>query len=318
MLRHAFAALLALPALALAQPYPAKSVRAVVPYAAGGPSDTVTRTVTQRMQQFLGGSIVVENRAGANGLIGMEAVAKSPGDGYTIVMFSLGGSVLNTVLREKMPYDLLKDFRPVGNMVIMSPLMVVNPQLPIRSVKELVAYAKANPGKLSFGSSGISGTPHLMGEMLKQSAGIELTHVPYKGTGPATVDVMTGQIHMIITEMPVLIQHVNAGKLRPLAVTGPTRSSLLPEVPTIAEAGFPEITSYNWFGLGAPAATPRELILKLNDALQKALAHPETAALLRSQGAEPALGTPEQYGQLIEKEIARWTQVVKASGVKAE
>lgn len=309
----------AVPAIALAQSgYPSKPARAVVPYAAGGPSDTVTRTVAARMQQYLGVPVTVENRAGANGIIGMESVAKSPGDGYTMVMFSLGGSVLNTVLREKLPYDLLKDFRPVGNMVTMAPLMVVNPALPIRSIKELIAYAKANPSKLSYGSAGIAGTPHLMGEMLKQSAGIELTHVPYKGTGPATMDVITGQIHLIITEMPVLIQHVKAGKLRPLATTGPQRSELLPETPTMAESGFPELVAYNWFGLAAPAATPREMIARLNDALQKALLHPETAALLRSQGADPAPGTPEQYGQLIEREIVRWTKVVKDSGVRAE
>ena len=278
----------------------------------------VTRTVALRMQQFLETPVVVENRAGANGIIGMEFAAKSPGDGHTMVMFSLGGSVLNVVLRDKLPYDLLKDFRPVGNMVTMAQLLVVNPAVPAKSLRELVALAKARPNSLNYGSSGIAGTPHLMGEMLKMSAGIEMTHVPYKGTGPATMDVITGQIQLIFTEVPVLIQHVKAGKLRALAVGTPQRSQLLPDVPTMAESGYPELLAYNWFGLQTSSATPRELVGKLNDALQKALQNPETAALLRSQGADPAPGTPEQYGELVERELVRWARVVKSSGVKAQ
>ena len=300
------------------QAFPAKPIRIVVPYVAGGPSDMVTRVVAQRMNQIMGNPVVVENRPGANGMIGMEYVAKSPGDGYTMVMFSLGGSVLNTVLREKLPYDLLKDFRPVGNMVNMAELLVVNPSVPAKSIKELVALARARPNALNYGSSGIAGTPHLMGEMLKQAAGIEMTHVPYKGTGPATMDVISGQIQLIFTEVPVLLQHVKEGKLRALAVGTQQRSALLPQVPTMAESGYPQLLAYNWFGLQAPAATSREIIGKLNDALVKALEHPDTKALLQSQGADPAPVTPEQFGQLVESEVAKWTQVVRTSGVKAE
>ena len=300
------------------QAFPAKPIRIVVPYAAGGPSDMVARTVAQRMSQIMGNPVVVENRPGANGIIGMEHVAKSPGDGYTMVMFSLGGSVLNTVLREKLPYTLLKDFRPVGNMVNMAELLVVHPSVPAKSIKELVALAKARPNALNYGSSGIAGTPHLMGEMLKQAAGIEMTHVPYKGTGPATMDVISGQIQLIFTEVPVLLQHVKEGKLRALAVGTQQRSALLPDAPTMAESGFPQLLAYNWFGLQAPAATPKEIIGKLNAALVKALEHPDTKALLQSQGADPAPVTPEQFGQWVEGEVVKWARVVKTSGVKVQ
>lgn len=304
------------PAAVQAQAFPNKPVRIVVPYAAGGPSDTVTRVVGQRMSQFLGVPVVVENRAGANGLIGMEYVAKQPGDGYTLVMFSLGGSVLNTVTRDKTPYDLVKDFRAVGNMVVLPQVAAASIQQPARTLQEFVQYAKANPGKVTYGSSGIGGTPHLIGEWFKVVGGFDMTHAPYKGTGPATVDLIGGHIQFLYTELPVLIQHIRDGKIRALAISTPKRSSLLPNVPTVAESGFPQFTGANWFGLQVPSSTPNDVVARLNDALVKALEHPETRASLLAQGAEPDPAPADRFDKLVRDELVRWSTVMRDTKVK--
>ena len=298
--------------------FPNKPVRIVCPYAAGGPSDMVTRVVAQRMSTFLNVPVVVDNRAGANGLIGMDHVAKQPGDGYTLVMFSQGGSVLNTAGRTNMPYDLLKDFRAVGNMAILPQICAGSNNVPAKNLVEFVAYARANPGKLSYGSSGTGGTPHLTGEWMKQIAGIEMTHVPYKGTGPATVDLIAGHIHMLYTEVPVLIEHIRDGKIKALAVSTRNRLAILPNVPTMAESGFAQITGANWFGLGVPSSTPTPVVLALNEALNKSLDHPETRASLVAQGAEPDPGSPEKYDRFMRDELARWQGVMKATNVKLD
>jgi tripartite-type tricarboxylate transporter receptor subunit TctC len=306
---------LVLPSAVQAQKFPNKPVTIIVPYSAGGPSDIVTRVVASGMARYLGESVVVENKPGANGLIGMEYVARQPGDGYTLVMFSLGGSVLNSVTRSKLPYNLTRDFRAVGNMAVLPQLAVVSPNLPVNTLKEFVAYAKAHPGELSYGSSGIGGTPHLVGEWLKILAGIQMTHVPYKGTGPATVDLIAGRINFLWTEVPVLLQHVREGKIKALAVSTRERSPLLPNVPTIAEAGFPQLTGANWFGLQVPSSTPDNVVTILNDALVKALNDPQTHAALVAQGAIPDPAPAAQFDKLVRDELARWSEVVRMTNI---
>lgn len=297
------------------QGFPNRPIKIVVPYAAGGPSDIVTRVVAQRMSTFLGQPVVVENKAGANALIGMEYVARQPGDGYALVMFSQGGSVLNTAGRDKMPYDLLKDFRAVGNMAMLPQLAVASNNIPPKTLREFVEYAKANPGKLSYGSSGTGGTPHLTGEWIKVISGIEMTHVPYKGTGPATADLVAGHIHLLYTEIPVLMEHVREGKIKALAVSTKARSPLLPNVPTVAESGVPQLTGGNWFGLEVPSSTPTAIVNILNEALVKSLEHPETKAALIAQGADPDPGPPEKFDKHVRDELVRWQGVMKATKV---
>ncbi|RZI65426.1 MAG: tripartite tricarboxylate transporter substrate binding protein [Variovorax sp.] len=291
-------------------------MKIVVPYAAGGPSDTVTRVVGQRMSTFLGVPVVVDNRAGANALIGMEFVARQPADGYTLVMFSQGGSVLNSAAKEKMPYDLIKDFRAIGNMATLPQVAVTNVDTPARTLSEFVTYAKSRQGRISFGSSGPGGSPHLMGEWLKHLAGIEMTHVPYKGTGPATADLIAGHIQLLYTELPVLAEHIKDGRIRAIAIGTRNRSPLLPNVPTVAESGFPQLTGTNWFGLEVPSATPDAVVKVLNDALNKALEHPETRAALQAQGADPDPGPPEKFDKFVRDELVRWTGVIKSTRVQ--
>jgi tripartite-type tricarboxylate transporter receptor subunit TctC len=301
---------------AQAQGFPDKPIRIVVPYAVGGPSDIVTRVVANRMSQYLGVPIIVDNRGGANGLIGMEYVARQPGDGYTLVMFSLGGSVLNTATRgDKVPYDLLKDFRAIGNMAVLPQLAAASNNIPVKTLGEFVAYAKAHPGKVNYGSSGIGGTPHLIGEWIKAISGIQMTHVPYKGTGPATIDLIAGNIQFLYTEVPVLIQHVRDGKIKALAISTATRSPLLPDVPTVAEAGFPQLTGSNWFGLEVPSSTPDNIVTILNGALVKALENPETRAALMAQGALPDPASAEHFDKMVRDELVRWTIVIKVTKV---
>jgi len=299
-----------------AQGFPDRPIRIVVPYAAGGPSDTVTRVVGQRMSQFLGQPVAVENRAGASGLIGMEYVVRQPGDGYTMVMFSQGGSVLNTATREKMPYDLLKDFRAIGNMAVMPQVAVISNNIPARTLAEFVAYAKANRGKLSFGSSGTGSSPHLMGELLKATTGIDMVHVPYKGTGPATIDLISNQIQFLYTEVPVLIENIRNGSIRAIAISTPRRSPLLPNVPTMEEAGFPQFTGANWFGLAVPSSTPTPVVNILNSALVRALDHPDTRASLTGQGAYADPGPAEKFDKFLRDEVERWRGIMRTTKVK--
>jgi len=310
------AALLPASTQAQTRGFPNKPIKIVVPYAAGGPSDVVTRVVAQRMSTFLGVPVVVDNKAGANALIGMEFVARQPGDGYTLVMFSQGGSVLNTAGREKMPYDLLKDFRAVGNMAVLAQVAAASNNIQVKTLNEFVAYAKANPGKLSYGSSGIGGTPHLTSEWIKIISGIEMTHVPYKGTGPATADLIAGHIQLVYTEVPVLMEHIREGKIQALAISTRDRSPLFPNVPTVSESGFPQLTGANWFGLQVPSSTPTSIVNTLNDALVKSLEHPETRSALLAQGADPDPGPPEKFDKFVRDELARWSSVIKATKVQ--
>jgi tripartite-type tricarboxylate transporter receptor subunit TctC len=262
--------------------------------------------------------VVVDNRGGANGNIGAENVAKSPPDGYSLVVGAGGGFAIGPHLYTKLAFDVFRDFAPVSLFVTLPQLLVVHPQLPVKTVKELVALAKAKPNQLNFGSSGTGSTPHLAAELLKRSAQIEMVHVPYKGMGPATMDLMGGQLQLTFADMPVLLQQVKAGKLRSLAVGTPRRSANLPDVPTMIEAGFPKVEASNWYGLFAPAGTPKDIIARLNAETVKAMSNPELKSFMQTQGAEAAGSTPEQLGALHRREFERWGAVIKAIGVTLE
>ncbi len=301
-----------------AQSFPSKPVRIVVPFPAGGPIDMTTRPLAQKMSEGLGAPVVIDNRGGANGNIGAENVAKSPADGYSMVVGAGGGFAIGPHLYKKLPFDVFRDFTPVSLFVTLPQLLVVHPQLPVKTVKELAALAKAKPNQLSFGSSGYGSTPHLAMELLMRAADIKMTHVPYKGMGPATMDLMGGQLQLTFADMPVLLQQVKGGKLRPLAVGTPKRSANLPEVPSMAEAGFPKVEAYNWYGLFAPAGTPKDIVARLNAETVKAMNHPEMKSFVQSVGTEAAAGTPEQLGALHKREFEKWGVVVKAIGVTLE
>ena len=301
-----------------AQSFPSKPVRIVVPFPAGGPIDMTTRPLAQKMSEGLGAPVVIDNRGGANGNIGAENVAKSPADGYSMVVGAGGGFAIGPHLYKKLSFDVFRDFTPVSLFVTLPQLLVVHPQLPVKTVKELAALAKAKPDQLSFGSSGYGSTPHLAMELLMRAADIKMTHVPYKGMGPATMDLMGGQLQLTFADMPVLLQQVKGGKLRPLAVGTPKRSANLPEVPSMAEAGFPKVEAYNWYGLFAPAGTPKDIIARLNAETVKAMNNPEMKNFALSVGTEAAAGSPEQLGALHKREFEKWGVVVKAIGVTLE
>ena len=245
---------------ALAQTYPNKPIRIVVPYPAGGPIDMTTRPLAQKLTDAMGNPVVVDNRGGANGIIGTDNVAKSPADGYSLVVASGGGFAIGPHVYAKLPFDVFKDFAPVSLFVTLPELLAVHPSLPVKSVKELVALAKQRPNQLNFGSSGTGSTPHLAGELLKSAANIQMVHVPYKGMGPATMDLIAGQLQLVFADMPVLLQQVKGDKLRALAVGSQQRSPSLPDVPTVSEAGYPKVEAYNWYALYVPAATPKAII----------------------------------------------------------
>jgi tripartite-type tricarboxylate transporter receptor subunit TctC len=315
---------LALLALLLASPaaadeaYPARPIRMVVPFPAAGPTDIVARILGARLQQSLGQSIVIDNRGGAGGTIGSEIVAQAPPDGYTILMGTLATHTLDTLILPNMPYDPVRDFEPIARVLINPNLLLVNPGLGITTVPQLIALLKANPGKYPYGSSG-NGTPlHLAGELFKQRTGVDMPHVPYRGSGPALNDLMAGQI-MIMFETPAsTVGFIRAGKIRALAVNSPERCSALPEVPTMAEAGVPDYVTYTWNGLFAPARTPRAIIDRLNRATVEALADPAVRARLTELGTDVASSTPEALGALVKSELAKWAPIVRVSGAKVD
>ncbi len=306
------------PMITQAQNYPSKAIRIVVPYTAGGPIDMTTRPLAQKLTESLGVPVVVDNRGGANGNIGAENVAKSPADGYSLVVASGGGFSMGPHLYKKMPFDVFKDFSPVSLFVTMPELLVVHPKLPVKTVKDLVNLAKAQPKALNFGSSGAGGTPHLAIELLKIATHTELTHVPYKGMGPATMDLIAGQIQLTFADLPVLLQLVKAKKLRALAVGTQTRSDNLPEIPTMKEAGYPTVEAYNWYALFAPAGTAKEIINRINADTVKAMEAPEMQKFMQSQGAKASSSTPSELGALHKKEFDKWGQVIQSIGLTLE
>ncbi len=307
----------ALPAAAQGA-WPAKPITIVVPFAAGGTTDILARVVGQALGRELGTSVVVDNRAGAGGNIGAAMAAKAPADGYTLFMGTVGTHAINASLYKRLPFDPVRDFAPLTRVAMVPNLLVANPNKPYKSVRELVAYARANPGKVNFASSGSGSSIHLSGELFNTLAKVEMVHVPYKGSAPAVTDLVAGQVDVMFDNMPSAIQHVRSGRLRALAVTTAKRSNDLPDVPTIAEAGVPGYEATSWFGLYAPAATPAPLLARVHAALVKVLADPEVRRKMDDQGAEPMSETPEQFAEFMRKETAKWAQVVKASGATAD
>ncbi|MDA8522274.1 Bug family tripartite tricarboxylate transporter substrate binding protein [Acidovorax sp. NCPPB 4044] len=307
-----------LPRTAAAQAYPSKPVTIIVPFAAGGTTDILARVIAQGLGTELGQSVVVDNRAGAGGNIGGQVAARAPADGYTLFMGTVGTHAINAALYKKMPFDPIKDFAPLTRVANVPNLLVANPAQPYKSVQELIAYAKANPGQVNFGSSGSGSSIHLSGELFKSLAKVDMVHVPYKGSAPAVTDLLGNQIAIMFDNMPSAIQHVRSGKLRPLAVTTAKRSPELPDVPTIAEAGVPGYEATSWFGMFAPAGTPAPVVARLNAAIVKVLAQPETKKKLAEQGAEAYGETPAQFADFIQKESVKWGKVVRESGASVD
>jgi tripartite-type tricarboxylate transporter receptor subunit TctC len=303
---------------ASAQNYPTRAITLVIPFAPGGSTSIVGRGVADKMSELLGEKVVVDNRPGAGGTVGTRAVAKSEPDGYTLVLGYTGTLAIGPSLYKSVGYDPRKDFAPIGLIGNAPNSLVVNPSFPIKTVAELIAYAKANPGKVNFGSAGAGTASHITGEYFARSAGITLVHIPYKGTGPALTDLLGGHIPMAFAPIPASHPNVTAGKLRALAVTSTTRSNLLPDVPTMVEAGMPGFDASLYYGLAAPAGTPRPIIDKLNKALREALASDEVKMQLGNDGTEITPGTPEDYADFIDKDEKKWSQLVKVSGVAQE
>jgi tripartite-type tricarboxylate transporter receptor subunit TctC len=306
------------PLTAAAQDYPSRPVVLVSPFPPGGSVSLVARIVAEKMGETLGQSIVVENRGGAGGTIGARSVAKSTPDGYTLLLGYTGTLAIGPSMYPNAGFDPRKDFAPVGRIGTAPMLLVVHPSLPVHSVAELIAYAKANPDKLNFGSAGIGTVGHLAGELMATMAGLKLVHVPYKGTGPAITDLLGGHIPMMFTPIPTAHAQATSGLLRALAVTSAERSSLLPEVPTVAESGLPGYEAALRYGLVAPAGTPRAMIERLNKELRVALAAEDVRARLAADGAEVLPSTPEQYAADIDREEATWSKVVTTLGLKGE
>jgi tripartite-type tricarboxylate transporter receptor subunit TctC len=300
-----------------AQPgdYPNRPVRLVVPFAPGGSSDAVSRVLAQKLSTQMGQQVVVDSRPGAGGNLGADIVAKAKPDGYTL-LFAAGSFAVNVSLYDKLPYDALKDFEPVAHVCRVNGILVTHPSVKANSVQELIALAKAQPGTINFASAGNGTILHLAGELFKAQANVEMTHVPYRGSGPALADLIGGQVQVMFANVPGTLQHVKSGKLRVLAATGDHRAASLPDVPTIAESGLPGFQAATWFGVLAPTGTPKEIVARLNAEINKALASPELVEHLRSEGADVVGGTPEQFRAFLKSEVDRWAPVVKAAGIK--
>ncbi len=306
-----------LPSLAVAQTYPTRPVRTIVPFAPGGGSDIVARAILPRLGETLGQQFIIDNRSGAGTLIGAELAARSAPDGYTLFIGITGTMAINPSIYKKLPYDSVRDFAPITLVANGPNVLVVHPSLPAKSVKELIALAKSKPGQLTYGSAGIGGAPHLAGELFKSMAKVDMVHVPYKGAAPATVDLLAGNIQVMFAGMGAALPHINAGKLRALAVAGEERSPALPEAPTIGEflKGFAAAT---WFGVFAPAGTPKDIIAVLHREITKVTARDEVRKQLLLLGYEPTTSTPDQLGQYVKDEMAKWARVIKAAGIPQE
>lgn len=305
-------------ATALAQPYPSKAIRMIAPFPPGGTTDILARVAGQKITEALGQQVIIDNRPGAGGNIGTELVAKSAPDGYTLLTAPGSTLTINPSLFAKLSYDVLKDFAPVTIIAAVPNLLVVHPSLPVKSVKELVALAKARPGQLNYASTGAGQSTHLSMELFKTMAGIDVVHIPYKGSSPALADLLGGQVSLMFDNMPSSLPHVKAGKLRALAVSTLKRSPALPQLPTVAESGLPGFEVSVWFGVLAPAGTPRDIVNKLNGAIAKSLQTPDVHERLASQGAEAIGNTPEQFTAQMQRDLVKWAKVVKDSGAKLE
>ncbi len=313
----AFALSLAAPFTAWAQDsFPSKPLRLVVPYPPGGGADIFARTLGQQLSIELGQPIVVDNKAGANGIIGTDQVAKAAPDGYTLVMGNIGPNAINQALYPTLPYDCIKDFAPVALTGYTTHILAANTKLPVSNVGDLIALAKQKPGSLTYASSGIGGSPHLAGELFMLMTGTKFVHVPYKGASPGNADLVAGQVDFTFNTLPPLLQFAKSGRIKPLAVTGRKRASSLPDVPTIEESGVKGYDVTTWYGILAPAGTPPAVVSKLNAAIVKSLKTPEVARKLHEQGYDTS--TPEEFATLIRDEVGKWKHVVKEANVKAE
>jgi tripartite-type tricarboxylate transporter receptor subunit TctC len=308
----------ALPSVAAAQQYPSKPIRLIVPYAAGGATDLMARTIAQKLGAGLGVQVVVDNRAGAGGNIAADIAAKSPPDGYTIFFGATGQLVINPVLYAKLSFDPLKDFAPIGLVGQLPLFLTVPATLPVNSVAELVAAVRANPTKFNYGSSGIGGTTHLAMEMFKAQTGVSIAHVPYKGTAAAINDMLAGRLQVIFDAWATTGQHVRSGKLRFLAVSSAMRSGFEPQVPTVAESGFAGFNLGVWYGLLAPTGTPADIIARLSAETAKVTAQPDLKQSFATMGMEPMTSTAEQFSAFMKSESVRWAKVVRDSGATAE
>ena len=302
---------------ALAQTYPSKPIRVVVPFPPGGGTDIVARTVTPKMAEILGQPFVIENRAGAGGNIGTEAVAKSPADGYTLLVAS-ASTAINTTLVPNLSWAFPRDFAPVVLMVVNNHLLAAHPSVPANNVRELLALAKAKPGQVTYASYGSGSSAHLTAELFKLMAGVDLLHVPYKGAAPAVNDLLGGQVNIIFADVAAMLSHLKSGKLKPLGIGSAKRFEGLPDVPSIAESGVPGFEAGGFLGLVAPAGTPPAVIQALNAAAQKSLALPEVRDRLLGFASPPVGGTPEQFAAHIKREIDKWARVIRAANIKAE
>lgn len=300
-----------------AQSYPAKPVRMIVPFAPGGNTDIIGRVFTPKMSEFMGQQIVVENRGGAGSVIGTEVVARAAPDGYMLLMVSAAHTI-NPAMIKKLPYDSVRDFTPISLIADVPTAFVVHPSLPVKTVKEFIAIARARPGEINYSTAGSGTVGHLAAELLSSMANIKLVHVPYKGSGPSMVDLVAGHVQMQLSSMPAAIQHVRTGRLRMIAQTGKQRSAAAPETPTMVESGLPGFVVSSGFGLFAPADTPRAIVERIHAALVKALNDAAVKDNLGKQGAEVVASTPDEYDQFNRAEIAKWIKVVAQAGIKPE
>lgn len=303
---------------AAAQENLVKPMRLIVPFPPGGGNDILGRVVAQHLAQVRNQQIIVDNRGGAGGLIGAELAARASPDGYTIFLASIGNLAFTPALHAKLPYDPVKDFAPVTRLATSAFLLVVNPAVPAKSVKELIALARAKPGSLNYASAGQGSSLHMTAEIFKLATGTELVHVAYKGSAPALTDLMAGQVQLMFGTMPATLPHAKTGKLRALGVSGAKRAAAAPDVPTIAEAGVAGFEVLNWYGIALPSATPQAIVRKLNRDLLAALATPAMIESFSGQGLEPAGGTPEEFGAFIKSEMVKYAKVVKAANIRAE
>lgn len=313
----ALAALLIITMPAFAQPYPTRMIRIIVPFAAGGATDVIARFMADRMSRELGQPVIVENRAGANGSIGSELVAKAEPDGYTLLAVTAGTHAINKSLYKNLPYDPVTDFTLFGFLGTSPNVIIINRDLPVRSVQELIDYAKKHPGKLFFGSAGSGSTLHLAGELFKSMAGIDIVHVPYKGGSAAQIDLLGGSIQLMFDSLSTAIPHIKSGKVIALAVTGETRIDVLPDLPTVSEAGLPGYVATAWFGLVGPAKMPADITRRLNETINKILQTEDARKQFAIFGANPSPQTPEQFKQHVIAEVNKWAKVVEESGAQA-
>lgn len=312
------AQLCAAAAFAQAASYPNKPLRLVISFPAGGPADIFGRAIAQKLTEVIGQPVIVDNRAGASGIIAGEYVVKGPADGYTAFFASSGVLALHPNLYEKLPYDVVRDFAPVTLGVTTPEILVINPSLPVKTAKEFAALAKAKPGTLSYGSTGAGSMPHLAFESFNIAAGVNIVHVPYKGAAPVVTDLMGGQVQGTILDVPVVLPHIKSGKFRALAIATGKRVPTLPDVPTMIEAGYPAVNADNWYGIVVTAATPKDIVAKLHAVLVAAIDAPETKQRLAAQGADAVSSSPQEFAAYMRAETEKWGKIIKTAGIKLE